>query len=213
MAESNRPEQESEAQRSGPVLQLIASGLQFWIRQQCQSVDSLEIQLHGSALGLLRGRLEGVSLVARRAMFSALELELVELRSEAIQVQVGGLLRGQPLKLDHPFQVQGFVALSGPGLSRSLSTAHWRGLGDQLADGLLGLTPLQAVSIERDRLRLRAQGMSCDTVPEAVDGRLELVQVDNGQRVALPGDPNIRIESASLEGGLLNLQGSARVSP
>jgi len=213
MAESNRPEQESEAQRSGPVLQLIASGLQFWIRQQCQSVDSLEIQLHGSALGLLRGRLEGVSLVARRAVFSALELELVELRSEAIQVQVGGLLRGQPLKLDHPFQVQGFVALSGPGLSRSLSTADWRGLGDQLADGLLGLTPLQAVSIERDRLRLRAQGMSCDTVPEAVDGRLELVQVDNGQRVALPGDPNIRIESASLEGGLLNLQGSARVSP
>jgi len=213
MAEQNTPAQESDPRRSGPVLQLIASGLQFWIRQQCQSVDSLEIQLHGSALGLLRGRLEGVSLVARRAVFNQLELELVELRSEAIQVQVGGLLRGQPLKLDHPFRVEGFVALSGPGLSRSLSTAQWRGLGDQLADGLLGLTPLQAVTIERDRLRLQAQGRGCDTVPEAVEGRLELVQADNGQRVALPGDPNIRIESASLEGGLLNLQGTARVSP
>ncbi|MEY4298610.1 MAG: hypothetical protein RLZZ423_1789 [Cyanobacteriota bacterium] len=213
MAEQNIPEHESEGRRSGPVLQLIASGLQFWIRQQCQSVDSLELQLHGSALGLLRGRLDGVSLVARRAVFSDLELELVDLRSEAIQVQVGGLLRGQPLKLDHPFRVDGFVALSGPGLSRSLSTAHWRALGDQLADGLLGLTPLQSVLIERDRLRLQAQGMTCDTVPEAVDGRLELVHSDNGQRVALPGDPNIRIENANLEGGLLNLQGSARVSP
>ncbi|MFM8544730.1 MAG: DUF2993 domain-containing protein [Vulcanococcus sp.] len=213
MAEQNTPAQESDPRRSGPVLQLIASGLQFWIRQQCQSVDSLEIQLHGSALGLLRGRLEGVSLVARRAVFNQLELELVELRSEAIQVQVGGLLRGQPLKLDHPFRVEGFVALSGPGLSRSLSTARWRGLGDQLADGLLGLMPLQAVTIERDRLRLQAQGRGCDTVPEAVEGRLELVQVDNGQRVALPADPNIRIESASLGGGLLNLQGNARVSP
>ena len=213
MAEQNTPAQESDPRRSGPVLQLIASGLQFWIRQQCQSVDSLEIQLHGSALGLLRGRLEGVSLVARRAVFNQLELELVELRSEAIQVQVGGLLRGQPLKLDHPFRVEGFVALSGPGLSRSLSTAQWRGLGDQLADGLLGLMPLQAVTIERDRLRLQAQGRGCDTVPEAVEGRLELVQADNGQRVALPADPNIRIESASLEGGLLNLQGTARVSP
>ena len=105
------------------------------------------------------------------------------------------------------------MALSGPGLSRSLSTTHWRGLGDQLADGLLGLTPLQSVAIERDRLQLQAQGMRCETVPEAVDGRLELVQVDSGQRVALPGDPNIRIEHASLEGGLLNLQGNARVSP
>ena len=213
MAEQTITEQEGDGRRSGPVLQLIASGLQFWIRQQCQSVDSLDIQLHGSALGLLRGRLEGVSLVARRAVFNQLELELVELRSEAIQVQVGGLLRGQALKLDHPFRVEGFVALSGPGLSRSLSTTHWRGLGDQLADGLLGLTPLQSVAIERDRLQLQAQGMRCETVPEAVGGRLELVQVESGQRVALPGDPNIRIESASLEGGLLNLQGNARVSP
>ena len=105
------------------------------------------------------------------------------------------------------------MALSGAGLSRSLSTAHWRGLGDHLADGLLGLTPLQELRIERDRLLLRAQGMSCETVPEAVEGRLELVQVENGQRLALPADPNICIETAHLEGGVLNLIGSARVSP
>ena len=48
------------------MLNLLASGLQLWVRQQCDAVESLELQLHGSALGLLRGRLEGVSLVARR---------------------------------------------------------------------------------------------------------------------------------------------------
>lgn len=206
-------EESNDTQRSGPVLQLLASALQFWIRQQCQSVGSLEIQLHGSALGLLRGRLEGVSLAARRAVFSDLELELVELRSDAIQVQIGGLLRGQPVQLEHPFMVQGFVALSGPGLSRSFSTAHWRGLGDQLADGLLGLAPLQQLRIERDRLVLEAQGMRCETEPRAEAGRLELVAVDNGLSVALPADPNITIETANLEGGLLQLHGRARVSP
>jgi hypothetical protein len=204
---------DTDAKRSGPVLQLLASGLQFWIRQQCQAVDSLELQLHGSALGLLRGRLDGVSLVARRVVFNSLEIEQVDLNSDAIQVQIGGLLRGQPLQLEHPFQVSGFVALSGPGLSRSFSTPHWRGLGDQLADGLLGLAPLQELRIERDRLLLWAQGMRCETLPRAVDGRLELVSVDSDLKVALPADPNIRIEQASLEGGLLQLQGKARVSP
>ena len=204
---------DSDTKRSSPVLQLLASGLQVWIRKQCQAVGSLEIQLHGSTLGLLRGRLEGVSLMASRVVFSQLEIERVELRSTAIAVQTGGLLRGQPLQLEQPFQVVGTVALSGPGLNRSLSTTHWRGLGDHLADGLLGLTPLQELRIERDRLLLRAQGMSCETVPEAVEGRLELVQVDNGQRLALPADPNICIERADLEGGLLNLTGNARVSP
>ena len=115
--------------------------------------------------------------------------------------------------VEHPFQVSGFVALSGPGLSRSFSTPHWRGLGDQLADGLLGLAPLQELRIERDRLLLWAQGMRCETLPQAVDGRLELVSVDSDLRVALPADPNIRIEQASLEGGLLQLLGNARVSP
>jgi hypothetical protein len=31
--------------------------------------------------------------------------------------------------------------------------------------------------------------------------------------VALPADPNINIREANLEGGLLQLHGSARVSP
>jgi hypothetical protein len=55
--------------------------------------------------------------------------------------------------------------------------------------------------------------MRCETLPQAVDGRLELVSVDSDLRVALPADPNIRIEQASLEGGLLQLLGNARVSP
>ena len=204
---------DAQPQRSSPVLQLLASGLQFWIRQQCESVDSLELQLHGSGVGLLRGRLDGVSLVARRVVFSSLEIEMVELRSDAIQVQLGNLLKGKPLQLDHPFQIEGYAAFSGPGLSRSLCTPHWRPLGDQLVDGLLGLTPLQSLSIERDRLVLRAQGMSCDTIPQARDGGLELCQSDAGPCVALPADPNIQIRAANLEGGLLQLHGVARVSP
>jgi hypothetical protein len=204
---------DAPTQRSSPVLQLLASGLQFWIRQQCQAVESLELQLHGSSLGLLRGRLDGVSLVARGVVFSSLEIERVELRSDAIEMQVGNLLRGKAVQLEHPFNIEGTVAFSAGGLGRSLCTPHWRPLGDQLVDGLLGLTPLKSVSIERDRLVLQAQEHRCETIPRAVDGHLELCGEDGKPCVALPADPNITIEEANLEGGLLQLQGRARVSP
>jgi hypothetical protein len=204
---------DAPTQRSSPVLQLLASGLQFWIRQQCEAVESLELQLHGSSLGLLRGRLDGVSLVARRVVFSSLEIERVELRSDAIDVQVGNLLRGRAVQLDHPFNIEGTVAFSAGGLGRSLCTPHWRPLGDQLVDGLLGLTPLQSVSIERDRLVLQAQDHRCETIPRAVDGHLELCGEEGRPCVALPADPNITIEDSNLVGGLLQLQGRARVSP
>ena len=207
------PSPDNTAAGNSPVLNLLASGLQAWILQQCEAVESLELQLHGSALGLLRGRLEGVSLVARRVIYSSLEIEMVELRSSPIQVQLGNLLKGQALQLHQAFQIEGYVAFTAAGLCRSLCMPQWRGLGDQLAETLLGLTPLQEVRIERDRLILQAQGMSCDTLPEAVDGHLELRRAEGEQRVALPGDPNIQISEANLEGRLLQLHGNARVWP
>jgi hypothetical protein len=126
---------------------------------------------------------------------------------------VGNLLRGRAVQLDHPFSIEGTVAFSAGGLGRSLCTPHWRPLGDQLVDGLLGLTPLQSVSIERDRLVLQSQDHRCETIPRAVDGHLELCGEEGSPCVALPADPNITIEAANLEGGLLQLQGKARVSP
>jgi hypothetical protein len=53
---------------SGPVMQLLASGLQLWVRQQCDAIESLEIQLEGSALGLLRGKLLELALKHQRQL-------------------------------------------------------------------------------------------------------------------------------------------------
>ncbi len=219
MADAGNAPEPSATPSSGPLMQLLASGLQLWIRQQCDAVESLELQLHGTALQLLRGRLEGVTLLARRVVFNALEIELVELRSEGIQVQVGNLLKGRSLQLDHPFLVRGQAAFTGEGLSRSLASPQWRSLGDQLGECLLGLSPLQDLRIVRDTLVLTAQTsgdrqpVELETRPQAVEGDLEIQALQGELRFRLPGDPNIRIEAANLEGGMLQLHGEARVSP
>ena len=49
-------------------------------------------------------------------------------------------------------------------------------------------------------------------MPRARNGGLELCNSDTDRCVALPADPNIDIREANLEGGLLQLHGSARVS-
>ncbi|MCX5943996.1 MAG: LmeA family phospholipid-binding protein [Cyanobacteria bacterium] len=206
---------------SGPVLQLLASGLQFWIKQQCEAVDQLELQLHGSALQLLRGRLEGVTLVASGVAFAGLPMERVELRSGPLQLQTGPLLKGQGLKLDHPFAVRGLVVFSGPGLDRGLSDTRWRGLADGLAQELLGSPSLGEVAIREGALvlapgragELPASQGALATRPEAVDGALELHSLDGRRRSRLPADPNIRIKRACIAADRLELHGEAQVSP
>ena len=202
---------------SGPVLQLLASGLQFWIKQQCDAVDQLELQLHGSALQLLRGRLEGVSLVASGVEFAGLPMERVELRSGAIQLQTGPLFKGHGLKLDHPFAVRGQVLFSGTGLDRGLGNRRWRGLADGLAQDLLEAPTLGELAIVDGALVLASGGdqpqRKLATRPEAVDGALELASLDGQRRTRLPADPNIRIKRACIQAGKLELHGEAQVSP
>lgn len=210
---------------SGPVMQLLASGLQLWVRQQCEAIESLEIRLEGSALALLRGRLAGVQVMARRATYQGLQIELVDLRSEPIHVQMGQVLRGRGLQLDHPFLIRGQVSFTAEGLTRSLAKPQWRGLGDAIGEALLGITPLTELRVQANRLVLAAQGVTERGLVElsaevrAVDGTVEIRGVDAGTDpndaagYRLPMDTNITIEQASIEAGMLQLLGQARVSP
>lgn len=202
---------------TGPLLGLVSRGLELWLRQQCQMVSDLEIQLEGSMGELLRGQLQGVRLSARQVVYQNLSFERVELRSDPIQIRVGGLLRGQRLRLEHPFRVRGSVALTGEGLSRSLSTPEWRRLGDQLSEHLLGVTPLESVELDGERLIWRA--LVTDGVTQ-VDTRLvltpegmEVCPLDGRPPHSLPMDPAIQLERAQVCAGLMELAGEAWVRP
>lgn len=215
---SDIPGDTPNANPSRPVMQLLARGLQLWVRQQCQSIDSLEIRLEGSPLQLLRGRLAGVRLLARRVVYQQFHLELVELASGPIQVHVGNLLRGQPLQLEQAFQIQGQVSFTPAGLTRSLGDPRWRSLADSLGETLLGIVPLGGVRIHHDKLVLTAlaQGrpdpIEQETTVASVGGSVEIRCVAGSPSYLLPMDPGITIGAARLEAGMLQLLGDARVS-
>jgi hypothetical protein len=204
---------------SGPVLGLLARGLELWLRQQCDGIERLEIRLEGSAAQLMGGRLEGVVLEARRVTYRNLRIDRVELRSDPIRVRMGALLRSKSVQLDHPFAVRGLVSFNADDLARSLASPAWRSLGDGLAEELLGVSPLAGLRMEADRLILMASG-SGTSVPlevaaevQAADGTVLLRSRAGGVEVRLPMDPSIRIDRAELASGLLELRGEALVSP
>ncbi|WP_087069221.1 DUF2993 domain-containing protein [Cyanobium sp. NIES-981] len=210
---------EAGQRRGGPALQLLAAALRLWIRQQCEAIDQLELDLDGSALQLLGGHLDGVRLQARRVRYQGLELESVTLRSEPIQVQLGKVLRGQPLQLDEAFRIRGLVRFTPEGLDRSLAQQAWRPLADSLAETLLGIGPLLAVTVRQPWLVLKARIPGSTTVREldtrlqAELGSIALHAADGTTAMRLPMDPAITIERAAVEGGLVVLEGEATVTP
>jgi hypothetical protein len=199
------------------LLALLARALEVWLRQQCDTIRELDIALEGSMAQMLRGHLQGVRLRAREVVFQDLCLEQVDLRSDPIHVTVAGLLRGRSLRLDHPFHVRGSVRLTGEGLSRSLVTPAWQGLGDHLCAQLLGVTPLESVSLLDDRLVLRAQSPEGPTevatrMVLSAEG-LAVCPLDGRPPLPLPMDEAIALERAEVRLGRLELAGVALVRP
>jgi hypothetical protein len=213
----------ADSAAGGPVLRLLARGLELWLRQQCQAIEELQIQLEGSAAQLMRGRLDGVRLQARGVRFQELRFERVVLRSATMQVRMGALLRQQSLRLEHPFEISGTVVFSAEGLSRSLTAPPWNALGDALAAELLGQAPLVGLRFDADRLILCArasdQGQPLQRPTRLLieDGglllRAEAVGPEGTADLSrLPRDANIRFERAQVRGEELELQGRAQVS-
>lgn len=207
----------------GPVLRLLARGLELWLRQQCETIEELQIQLEGSAAQLVRGRLDGVRLQARGVSFQQLRFERVVLRSTAMQVRMGSLLRNQTLRLEQPFEIRGSVVFSAEGLSCSLTAPPWSELGDALAQELLGQSALAGLRFELDRLILCGQAAGQDPPLERPaqllieQGGLVLRAEAAGPEGAaplarLPRDANIQFEQVQLADDRLELQGRARVS-
>jgi hypothetical protein len=218
MSPSPAPGTDPPTAASGPLLQLLASALKLWVRQQCEGVGSLEIQLLGSSMQLLRGKLAGVQVHARQVTYRGLDLERVDLTSSALDLQLSPLWRGQPLQLRQPFRISGRVGFSPAGLCHSLARPAWRTLADQLADQLLGITPLVGLRIEADRLVFAARPIGAGplverrTTLQAEPGGVRITP-DDGKAALLPIDPAIQLDEVQLETGLLFLAGRAEVSP
>ena len=204
---------------SGPLLQLISNGLQIWIRGQCDQVGELKLSLKGSAFQLLRGKLDAVLLTARKVSFQKLPLLRVELQSGVLQAHINPSNPGQPLQLDHSFEIDGEVVLNGTDLNRALATDRWRWLGDLLSEQLIGITPLRSLTIDNDLLELQAAGVTTqDPVKarfrlKAAEGTIEITHLETSKSFLLPMDPGINIHDAHLKAGQLILQGKAIVSP
>jgi hypothetical protein len=148
-----------------------------------------------------------------------MSIESVSLRSDAIGVRMGPLLRRQSVELENTFTISGQVSFHGDGLDRSLRSDQWRELGDGLAAALLNGSTLGGLRIDGDRLVLRA-GDPATEPPlereagiEAVADTVEVRSLDGEHVMRLPMDPNIRILSTRLGEGALEIRGEASVTP
>tara|TARA_B100002051_G_scaffold254832_1_gene269948 strand:+ start:1982 stop:2590 length:609 start_codon:yes stop_codon:yes gene_type:complete len=197
---------------SGPALGVISQAIKLWLKSVCSQLEHLDLKLQGSLWRLLQGHLAGATVHAKGVVFQDLAIDQVELNSEPIDLDVGALLKGQPLQLRQSFAVKGWVRFSESGLTRCLQNPALADFSSELSSVLLGGQPLQRFEIHPGKVLLHstaADPVACKCVLEA--GELSLRY--QHRTLVVPMDPAITLEQLELHSAQLTLRGRSMVSP
>lgn len=134
---------ESDSQTKSPkkmriVTNILTQALKLWLRSQVSQVSELEVEIKASDRQLLSGQIPSVSISASHAVYQGLHVRQIQLVAENIQVNIGSVLKGQPLRLLETVPVVGQVIIEEKDLNESLSSDL---LSTALNDVLVKLVP------------------------------------------------------------------------
>ena len=118
--------------KSEIISRFLTPAVKFWLRSQLETVEDLNIKISAGDRQILRGKIEEVSLQTTKVIYQGIHVSQAEVSTQDIAVNLGGILRGKPLRLLHPIFVQGNIKLIPEDLHTSISS-------DLLSQGLVDL--------------------------------------------------------------------------
>jgi hypothetical protein len=104
------------------VSKVLSPAVNLWLHSQLDKVEKLQVQITGTNSQILTGYIPGVSLGSIAPVYQGIHLNQVELTGENIKINLGQVIKGQPLRLLEPILVKGKIALEQTQLNLSLSS-------------------------------------------------------------------------------------------
>ncbi|MEM6519522.1 MAG: DUF2993 domain-containing protein [Cyanobacteria bacterium P01_D01_bin.71] len=101
---------------------VLPPAIRFWLSTQLEQVDDLQFQIKGRDRELLSGHISEVSLSAQKAIYQGIHLSQANATARAIRINLGQVLRRQPLRLLAPFPISGDVELTEADFNASLQS-------------------------------------------------------------------------------------------
>jgi hypothetical protein len=120
------------------ITSMLTTALKLWLRSQVSEVAELAVEIQASDRQIISGRIPKAAIFASHAVYQGLHIRQVQLVAENIHVNIGSVLKGQPLKLLQTVPVVGELIIEEQDLNNSLSSDL---LSIALKDVLVKLLP------------------------------------------------------------------------
>lgn len=117
---------------------ILTTALKLWLRSQVSQISQLEVEIKANDAEILSGCIPWVSIFANHAVYQGMHLTQVQLIAENIRINIGSVLKGQPLQLLEIVPVFGELSIEESDLNASLSSTL---LSDALKDVIAEILP------------------------------------------------------------------------
>lgn len=109
---------------------VLPVAVKFWLQTQLDEIGELDFEIQATDRQVLSGNIPGIFLSAQQAVYQGVRITDVAVQASDIQINIGQVLRGKPLRLKQSFPVEGQVVFDGESLETSSTDSV-------LAEGLL----------------------------------------------------------------------------
>ena len=98
----------------------LSPAVRLWLRSQVEKVEDLQFNIIGGDRQILTGHIPRITIAASRAVYQGLHLSQIQLEGTNIRVNLGQVIKGNPLRLLEPVPVVGQLLLQQADLQASL---------------------------------------------------------------------------------------------
>jgi LmeA-like phospholipid-binding len=104
------------------ITQVLTTALKLWLRAQVSEISELEVEIKARDRQILSGRIPSVSIYATHAVYQGLLITQIKLIAENIQINIGSIIKGKPLRLLEIVPVVADLTIDEKDLNASLSS-------------------------------------------------------------------------------------------
>jgi hypothetical protein len=164
----------------GIISSLLAPACAAWLRTQVSEVESLDVQIAAKDRQILSGTIPAVAILATKTVYRGISLQKIKLLADRIEVNLSQVMRGKPLRVLQPIEVEIEATIADADLLSSLTAPLLSKAVNQLI--------AQVIALPGDKSDLEETGQSGAT----------------GQ------DWSLIWQSVQIEAGKLTLQGQVQ---
>ncbi len=191
--------------RNSAFLKLISIALEMWIKTKCIHIEKIKIEIKGSILKIISGKIEGIKLKASRINFQGLHINHINIISSPIKISLNTKI-DKGIITPQEFNIKGELFLSEDDINKIFSSGSWQWLPVWFSENLLTSDQQYFFNITKNDLIIKTISDKEDDENsaeiiylEAQRGTLLLKSVNTGKEKKLPMEPSIKIKSARVK--------------